>query len=304
MNKKSFICFLIIAQTCVLIAQEIKPHGKFIQDSMVVGQPISFELQVTYPTSFTALFPDSTYDFAPFEWVSKTYKPSRIDSTWIMDKTTYQIRSFELDSLQALKLPVFLVDQSGDSTTIFTPLDTIRLVAKIKTLPQKIELKESTDLFKIAYRLPYFYITIFAVALVFILLTCWLIFRKSIQRTIKIRRLTKRHLQFMEQYRTLRLNILTNELKGQRTPDQTLELYNLWKSYMEGLEHIPYTKLTSKELLKISDNQMLIEIIRTIEKDIYSRVKNKKLYKSFEQLQKITVERFYTIIDQIKFKQA
>jgi hypothetical protein len=43
------------------------PRGKFLEDSIRIGEPVRFILSFKYPMDFEVIFPDFLYDFSPFE---------------------------------------------------------------------------------------------------------------------------------------------------------------------------------------------------------------------------------------------
>ena len=47
-----------------LIGQEIKIKANFIEDSIQVGDVVSYNLKVTYPDNIEVLLPDSNYNYA------------------------------------------------------------------------------------------------------------------------------------------------------------------------------------------------------------------------------------------------
>ena len=65
-------------------------------------------MKVTYPDNIEVLLPDSNYNYAPFEYIDKLYLSTVNDSIFNYDEITYKFTSFNLDSIQFLKIPVFV----------------------------------------------------------------------------------------------------------------------------------------------------------------------------------------------------
>ena len=96
------ILFLIFSS--ILSAQEVKVDGGFVEDSLLIGQDVNFWITATYPVDLEMVFPDSIYNFSPFEFSSKTYFPTRTVDGAAFDSTVYTIQSFEIDLVQYLAL--------------------------------------------------------------------------------------------------------------------------------------------------------------------------------------------------------
>ena len=108
-----------------LIGQEIKIKGNFIEDSIQVGDLVSYNLKVTYPNNIEVLLPDSNYNYAPFEYIDKLYLSTVDDSIFNYDEVTYKFTSFNLDSIQFLKIPVFIINSGDHHLNILESFDDI-----------------------------------------------------------------------------------------------------------------------------------------------------------------------------------
>src|SRR6187455_220135 len=95
-------------------AQEVRVHSGFLVDSLGIGDEGGYFLTARYPSELNILFPDSTYNFAPFEYARKVYYPTKTTNGQSYDSAIYYLSTFEIDKLQSLSLPVFQ----------FTDLDT------------------------------------------------------------------------------------------------------------------------------------------------------------------------------------
>src|SRR5258706_2727181 len=72
-------------------AQDMKVNGRFTSDSTEIGKPVYFFLTARYPSTSTILFPDSTFAFSPFEWVSKKYSVTQTKEGISYDSVTYRL---------------------------------------------------------------------------------------------------------------------------------------------------------------------------------------------------------------------
>ncbi|MBW3544120.1 MAG: hypothetical protein KY428_00740, partial [Bacteroidetes bacterium] len=121
---KLLLFILFLFQTHGAYAQEIVPKGSFLQDSLLVGAPAPYSMSLRYPKQFNLLLPDSTYNFAPFEIVGWEYFPTRSDSLYSYDSVVYYLTSFTPNSMQQLRLPVYMI-QGSDSVPIWTATDSL-----------------------------------------------------------------------------------------------------------------------------------------------------------------------------------
>lgn len=108
-----------------------KPKGVFLQDSLSVGKPISFSLSYWHHPSQDVFFPDSTYDFSPFRFVSETFITTKTLGGRSLDSVVYSLVSYEIDSIQRLRLPVFIL-REGDSLKLFGEADSVFFKEMVK----------------------------------------------------------------------------------------------------------------------------------------------------------------------------
>ena len=73
-----------------------------------------------------------------------------------------------------------------------------------------------------------------------------------------------------------------------------------WKNYLEKLERKPFSKLTTKEIIELEFTSELKEALRNIDKTVYGNQRDKKLYKSFQDIEDFTQHRFQMKIEKIK----
>ena len=69
---------------------------------------------------------------------------------------------------------------------------------------------------------------------------------------------------------------------------------------MEKLEDIPYTKLTTKEIIKIQQNTSLEETLKSIDRNIYSTVTMSALQNDFEFLKDYSLDRYNHVTEVIR----
>ena len=102
-------------------------QGRFLKKTVLVGEPIDYELRYEHAPDLEVVFPDSLAAFGPFEYTGKTYFPTRTRAGRSLDRTIYHLRTFRLDSIQTLALPVAVL-QGEDTLSIAPSPSRVRLL--------------------------------------------------------------------------------------------------------------------------------------------------------------------------------
>lgn len=276
------------------LAQNIEPKGSFIQEKIKIGEEISYALSIRYNKNLNILFPDSTYNFGTFEYSSRTYFKTKSDNSHSFDSVIYRLSTFEIDSVQFLQLPVYILNDD-DSLAIYSTIDSIQLVQVINEIPENPELKANTDLINIKKQFNYPYFLIGFGVLTFLAFIGVLFFGKQLAKAWKIYRMNRTHKKFIERFFNLMRDISSNN--PNKSPEHVLAV---WKRYMERLEQKPISKLTTKEILVLHNNGHLKDNLRLIDRSIYADEKGSDLFASFDYLMKFSVEIFHQNITEIK----
>ena len=93
---------LLLASFGVCPGQEVVVRGGFFLDSLSVGDETGFFLSATYPSNINVIFPDSTFDYHPFEFNRKRYFATQTTNGKSYDSVIYYLSTFEVDRLQQL----------------------------------------------------------------------------------------------------------------------------------------------------------------------------------------------------------
>lgn len=277
-----------------ILAQLASPEGFFLQDSMKVGEEIPYVLSLKYPDDQTIVFPDSSYDFTPFEFVGKKYFNTVSSEGFSFDSVVYYLQTFELDNYQTFKLPIFAIE-GADSIEVYAATDTIFLKS-LEIAPDE-PIKETTQYREVPLQFNYPYLIAFLAVLVCIIVAVLLTFGKQIRRKIALYRMRKAHEKFVAQYEQ---NLA--KLQATAAKDSAEESLNFWKKYMEKLEKIPYTKLTTKEVAQYHKNLDFQNTLRNMDKNIYGRFKVKEAYNDLENLKTFADERYLAKTEEVNTK--
>ena len=104
----------------------------------------------------------------------------------------------------------------------------------------------------------------------------------------------KAHRRFLEVYDQQVENI-QKAFSSTQTEDALVH----WKKYMEQLESMPYTKLTTRETVRIENNEALGQNLHSIDGAIYGH--NTRVVEALENLKQFADQRFGKKIEEVKY---
>ncbi len=289
-------CILALAMVQnTAFAQEIQLKGSFLADSAKIGEPVMYSFSVRYPRQLTVLLPDSTFNFAPFEIIDKTYYPTRTDSLFSRDSVIYTLATFELDKVQLLRLPAYLV-HGNDSSSVFSDPDTLKVLEMIPVLTDSAAFVENTAYKEVEKEINYPYIITGSVVAMALLVALAFIFGKPFHRQYRIYKLKRQYRKYEKEYKE---SLAAYEAKEGNVQPETL--LGIWKAYMEQLEKIPYTRLTTKEIASRQVNGTdLNRILRPIDRGIYGSLSENRMTQSFQELHTVATSHFQKKIKEVR----
>lgn len=247
-------------------AQTGAPEGRFLRPQVRVGEVIDYELTYRHAPGLNVIFPDSTANYAPFEYVGKTYRPTRTQQGISLDRTIYHLRTFALDSVQRLSVPVTIL-QGHDTLTVPTQPAAIRLVrvvppAEPGTTPV---LRQNTQPVPIEPAFNYPYWLAGAGLVLVLLLGVALGFGRRWRQRYQLYKLRKNHLYFLAQYarHVERFNLSRSLSNMERA-------ITLWKNYLTTLENNTINSLTTREIVAHYQNDADVRLaLRLADRVIY-----------------------------------
>jgi hypothetical protein len=296
LHSKIFF-FVLMSFVVVSQAQDIRVNGGFLADSLQIGEQTAFYLAAHYPSDLNLLFPDSTADINPFELQKRVYFPTRTTNGISEDSAIYYLTTFEVDRIQSLSLPVYVV-QPQDCTVFDSPRDSIQITQLVADVPDsvsvdKLPLRMNAAYHNVDYQFN-FWIALIACGLVVVIaVLIWIFFGKKIRVWLTSRRLRKRHLQFIQAY-----NESVRQLQTGFSPMTTETALSSWKKYMEQLEARPYTKLTTRETLQALKDDVLAKNLKSVDSAIYGH--NTSVLESLEVLKGFADQRFSKKLEELK----
>jgi len=260
------------------------PKGKFLSDSVKVGLPIKYALSYRHKATIDIFFPDSSYNFSPFELVKREYFNTITDENGSLDSVVYTLISFEVSPVQELSLPVFVLSR-GDCTRVYAPFDYVILNSIIKTNVRlnTLSLKKDTRLIPIAPQVNFPLIFLFGIGVIAIVGSAFWFFGKPIQRQIKLFNFKRRYDDFRKLFQ--RLSRGTDDAK--KRLENIEKAVVLWKKYIERIEKKPFTTFTTKEILDNLKDNRLSDALREIDATVYGGVYSSKTIASLQILQEL-----------------
>lgn len=263
------------------VAQDIQVNGGFLSDSLKIGEQTAYYLSARYPSEMTILFPDSTHNFFPFEYQYKEYFLTETRKGISRDSAVYFLTTFEVDRVQTLRLPVYVVQQP-DCTIVQSRADSVLITQFVTQVPdtvstEQLPLKMNTAYQKVYYDLNFWLLVIVLGVVLLLAAVGWILFGKKIRRYFVARRLRKNHAYFIDRY-----NTLLAQVKSAFSPPATESALATWKKYMEQLDARPYTKLTTRETVSMIKEPAVSDHLRRIDNAIYGH--NTTVVESLENL--------------------
>ena len=286
------IKYLIINTLLLIITQKniaqipswTPPKGKFLSDSVKVGLPVKYALSYRHKATADVFFPDSAYNFAPFEMVKREYFNTVTDQNGSLDSVVYTLISFEVTPVQELSLPVY-VRAKRDCTRVFAPMDYVILNSIINPNVNidSLSLKKDTRLIPIAQQVNFPLIFLIIIGLLLITGMVFWFFGKPIRRQIRLFNFKRRYDDFRKLFQ--RLSRGTEDAK--KRLENIEKAVVLWKKYIERIENKPFTTFTTKEILDNLKDNRLSDALREIDATVYGGVYSSKTIASLQVLQEL-----------------
>lgn len=273
--------FLIIGKNA--FAQKEKPlvqlKGTFLSDSIEVGKPFYYALSCRHLPKTEVFFPDSTFNFTPFEILSQKNFSSNTDNQGTLDSSLYQLVTFDVSALQPLRLPVYVFN-GKDCTDVYAETDTIFLrkqnrdvVIQKQTLTPEVSLIPLGKEFNFSIALGILTLAIGVIGSI-----NW-VFGREIQKQWRLLKLQRRHLEYLRSFNRL----LRNAREKNNIKDAEKAII-VWKNYLERLEKKPFATYTTREIMDNMPDDLLAEALKNMDGIIYGQVKSKTMDTSLEVL--------------------
>ncbi len=262
---KSVHNILLIISCLVVIESSYaqKPVGRFQTDSIEIGRPIDYTLSYRHSPSAEVFFPDTTYNFYPFEIVRRNIFPTSTTNNVSTDSVVYTLITFDITKSQKLGLPIYLLSKR-DCTAVYALADSVFLKEMIKTSLDSLQLKTDTKLLPLSQQVNYPKILTYLLGLLGIVLVIYAFFGRFIRKQYTLFLFGRRHKDFQTNYKKFTRSTLDDVTIGKALV--------LWKKHLEWLEKRPYTSYTTKEIVSRLPSERLEEALREVDSAIYGGI--------------------------------
>lgn len=275
---------------------QVKVQAGFLYDSIRIGEKTGFYLSAKYPSTAVVLFPDSSSSFGSFTYEGGKYFTTESADGVSKDSAIYHIKTFDIDALQRLELPVFLLN-ANDCTTYLSNVDSIRITRVSTIVPDTVSLAQLPLKIDTQYKNVDRPINIQMLLIVTGIISVvaglvWMFFGPKITAYFATRRLQKQYSEFVSTF-----NRSIEQLQKEFSPEVTESAVYTWKKYMEGLDARPYTKLTTTETVRLYGDETLGQNLRLVDRAIYGH--DSSGLPALERLRGIADARFKTKLREV-----
>ncbi len=239
-----------------------KPKLEILTDTVKLGEPLLATFSYYHPRSMEVLFPDSSDDFGPLEYLSRVSYSTQSNDTMSFDCTIYTLQAFELDPVQPISLSAKIYTASNE-INLKSNLDTIYLKEIIEKLPSEDSLAVliNTNFMETALvqNNPMYVYTVLGGILT--LLVIIVLFGRRVIRVFRISRLRKEHVRFEKVFDDL--------AKDQSNAE---ELIRQWKLYLGKLEKKDIASLTTKEIYAHYSDDQINDILSNLDAFVFGGI--------------------------------
>jgi hypothetical protein len=252
-NPAGPFCLLaLLLLTDLATARAQAPIGRFSRATVAVGQPLDYELRYEHAPDEEVVFPDSLAAFAPFEYVGRTWQPTRTQDGRSLDRTVYHLRTFSLAPTQALRLPV-LVLRRADTLRLLPPVAQVQLRRTAPKLPGGAAapptLRQDTSQLPLAPAFNYPFWLAGLAGVLALAAAGAALFGRRWRRRYGLYKRRKNHVYFLAQFARH-----AERFALSRSAPVAERVVVLWKNYLSSLEDTNLSSLTTKELVEHFNN--------------------------------------------------
>ena len=249
--------------------------GQFLMDSIDIGRPFQYSLVYRHPATTDVLFPDTARNFSPYRVqkvaVFATQTTGSGAGAISRDSAVYTLVSFETDSVQLLRVPVRVI-QETDCTARWTQTDTVFLRSKLplvnlsdssRSVP-KPELLTETNLAPLQQQFNYTALVAGFLLASLVALGLYAVLGQTVLRLWHLFQLRQNHRRFLREY-----NQLIQSIDAFSASETAQRAVMTWKVYLERLDAQPYSSLTTPELADRMKDDRILNALREADRMIY-----------------------------------
>ncbi|QHL86201.1 hypothetical protein GU926_01545 [Nibribacter ruber] len=276
----------------------VKMQGFFLQDTVEIGQTVRYVLLSEHAPEAELVFPDSSFNFSPFELVRKEFFPTRTKGPNSVDSTIYLLRTFNLRPVQKLQMYARLFLQ-GDTLQLNTLPDSVFLKQLVSIVTDPLPLQSNVTLQPVPEMFNYIYWGLGITAGLVLIGGIWGLFGKRIINRYKLYVLQKYQTQFQSRFLSA-----TERFKRTRTLDQLERGITLWKNYLTKLEEQEISSFTTKEITTyFEEDERVGNALKVCDRAIYGNIISDDITEvtdALHQLSEFAALRFVIIRDSLR----
>ena len=247
--------------------QFTKPIGTFNQDSVKLGELITYTLIHRHAPTREVILPGASFNFAPFELVQQDFYPTSTKANISTDSTVYTLRTFETASVQKLALPVMILIGT-DTMQVAADSSAVILEQLVDQVQEPLTFKADLHLVPVEERFDWPLFLLWIVVITLLLSLVWLLFGKTIKTKYKLYRLRKDHLYFNSRY-----NSHVDRFTRSGFSQSMEKAVSLWKNYLTKLERSAINSFTTKEIVEFyNDDEEVNDALRLCDRAIYGNL--------------------------------
>jgi hypothetical protein len=275
------------------------PTGRFSRPEVAVGQPLDYELRYEHAPDEEVVFPDSLARFAPFEYVGRTWQPTRTQNGRSLDRTVYHLRTFSLAPNQLLQLPVLVLRRTDTLRLLPAPAQ-VRLRRTAPLLPggsaAPPALRQELGQLPLAPAFNYPFWLAGLVGVLALAAAGTALFGRRWQRRYGLYKRRKNHVYFLAQFARH-----AERFTLSRSAPVAERVVVLWKNYLSSLEDNNLSSLTTKELVEHFNNDDDVRrALRATDRVVYGNLLSEdaqEIDAAFQRLRNFA-ERQYALVNE------
>lgn len=256
-----------------------KPKAKFFSDSVEIGSEIKLSMSYLHSGSSDIVFPDSSYDFSPFQYVSTEYFETKTVNGKSLDSVIYTLVTFEWE--KDLSIAPF-VKNLNTGQKIYSDTAKVQLKSLVNAFSKTP--KETKEVYTVKKEFNVPKLTYFFVSFLFVGLFIFLLFGDWIISRFHLWKFDQHYKSFGDSFKKKAQN--PREIKNIQTA------LTDWKIYMEWLTKTPISTMSTSEIEELYENERLESALKMFDTAIFGRVISDQIPFAFHILQDFALKRY------------
>ncbi len=265
-----FLLIIYLSTSSSLAAAATPPTGHFSRAVVEVGQPLDYELSYQHDPRQEVVFPDSLANFGTFEYVGRTWLPTRTQQGQSLDRAVYHLRTFSLAARQRLQLPVLVLRGAHDTLRLLPAQAQVQL-RRVAPLLAEGTLPALRPDFRQEPLAPAFNYPFWLAGLVGVLGAVGAalgLFGRRWRGRYNLYKRRKNHVYFLAQFARH-----AERFALSRSAPVVERAVVLWKNYLSSLEETNLNSLTTKELAEyFNNNENVRRALRATDRVVYGNL--------------------------------